>query len=482
MRKFCFFIYLLAGIIATNPIACAKPAPKLIEPCEGDSIPIEVLLKWEDLSTSNDYTIQIFHQDGHTVISESTTDTHYQVPNGTLSYSTFYSWRVKSSGTLGESDWTDLWSFHTQPVYGNPYESTEEDDDNDGIPNHIEEDLLGTNPMQKTLFIRPIKEKEIVAAFSLPEEMDKDTCENYYEYWDSFYTDLFPGSRDGRANIPAFIEAEIEVMVIGAPDHPYPPMKDNFCYNPAEDDNAPPCDIMAVVLKRRGEGNYPVYCIPANDKDYRGHTYFKADYTVGASNNASTWVWGTKGYTSSSEKSYKYRIPLVYTYPLENYFEEGAYEEIEVDQMAGTIDCKMNSQACNKRSSMNLNRNDPYPNPPYTLNPDDTVEFNEIEFNSDAKITNIQNRGEEYKKIEVMARTVVHEMGHALLSAQNEDHCQNPCCIMYQFTINWDQQYFGPQCNIPESGTDPFSCQHSIGGGQDIRNDGVIYNYSHYRQ
>jgi hypothetical protein len=148
-----------------------------------------------------------------------------------------------------------------------------------------------------------------------------------------------------------------------------------------------------------------------------------------------------------------------------------------VGQKPIVTDCRKFPDKCNKLSPFNLNDNDPPPNPPYTMKPDDTVEFNEIDFDSEGKIIRIGKRGKPYTKYQVLARTAVHEMGHALLGAVWQDHCQNPCCIMCRKIIDRDQKGFGPGCRIAE--TSVSKCQHGPGGNQDIRAVGVVFNHVH---
>ena len=145
-------------------------------------------------------------------------------------------------------------SFITASASGSPWASA--DDDGDDIPNS-EEEILGTDPNWKTLFVKPI---------------------TILGYWTNKFLDLFPPpagqQANGRAYIKAFREAEIEVVVIGAPDNPHPPMR-NPAYDPANDPidfdpntngtQGPHVDIMEVW---RFSGHFPSSIV------VKGHTEF----------------------------------------------------------------------------------------------------------------------------------------------------------------------------------------------------------------
>jgi hypothetical protein len=310
------------------------------------------------------------------------------------------------------------------------------DDDNDGIPNE-EETLLGTNPNKKTLFIRP----QMWSGSQLQ-----------FVHWPGF-KDLFPNARGaGFADIPAFTNAGIEISVIGDPGHPYAPMR-AFAYDPATDANHPHCDIVEIV-------HMPdtAYC---SQGSYNfGHTYF---FPASAA-----WYWDTKGYVPNDQNAYqKYNYFTAYIYPLavNTYFSEGAYLSISNDaEPITTTNCGLNEcYETTNASPLNLNAADPVYG-----RPDGTVEFNQIVFDSDKKITSVGARGTEYDRNAVMRRTITHELGHTLMSASKDDHCSELQCIMYNSTADYEMRDFGPG-----------SCIHSPGGAKDIRATGIIHNRVH---
>ena len=115
--------------------------------------------------------------------------------------------------------------------------------------------------------------------------------------------------------------------------------------------------------------------------------------------------------------------------------------------------------------------------PPYTGHPDATVEFNAIAYDSNANITNVGARGTPgFDRWTVLARTILHEMGHAMLTASGAlpdqgDHCSQAGCILSGSTIGtWDwigQSYGAGQC------------KHLTNTQYNIREDGKIHNSTH---
>jgi hypothetical protein len=329
---------------------------------------------------------------------------------------------------------TTVFNFETAALSGQP------DADEDGIPDDMETTLLKTSKSRKTLFVRP-----------------KKIDGGQIVYWPGFIA-LFALASPGFPDIPAFSQAGIEVCVIGDPGNLYPPMR-NFNYDPALDPNHPPCDILEIL-------NMPEtsYCVYGNYN--MGHTFF-----FGAN---PAWYWDTKGYVPNDQVSdhyqkYRYFTSLLYPLPLETYFTEGAYPRIQVGGApVVTANCGLRQcYDCSHASPLNLN--DAETGPPFTLRPDATVEFNEITFTADMKITAVGARGAGFNREEVRRRTIVHEMGHALLAASEDDHCANPDCIMYGRVVDWRKLYFG----------DPGACTHSPGGSKDIRAKGVVHNRVH---
>ena len=204
----------------------------------------------------------------------------------------------------------------------------------------------------------------------------------------------------------------------------------------------------------------------------QGHTYFRSD--------KEDWCFDTKGYTldeddpGSNKKLYGYYKPEIYPFALHNYFTEGAYlniieGEIPVITECTTSDCDMLTHP-DHFSPMNLNDTD-YMSPSiFTTDAQGnildygTVEFNSILFCKDGdpqnspqcgtyqcsekgEICNVAPapRGTGYTRKQVLQRTVVHEMGHALLEASNDDHCKDPKCPMFEGVLDWKLYDFGSQ-------------------------------------
>ena len=116
-----------------------------------------------------------------------------------------------------------------------------------------------------------------------------------------------------------------------------------------------------------------------------------------------------------------------------------------------------------------MNLKDGESGPPYTQHPDGTVEMNQIIFNSTTKaITDIIALGEKYDRNWVKTRTIIHEMGHGLLSGSPSDDCTDPQCIMNPNPPDWELYDFG-------HGT----CIHMPNGSKDIRANGIIHNTAH---
>ena len=319
------------------------------------------------------------------------------------------------------------------------------DTDGDCLTDEDENTIFGTNPRISTLFVRPLKE----------------TASGNYEYWEEFSKILFPDPRGTAfALIQPLDQAEIEVSVIGDQYHKYPPMQESD-YDPATDPNRPSCDILDVHYK--AESLPPAFML--NNK---GQTFF----------TGKTWSWDLKGMTpnisaSSHYAKYKYHIAYVYAGPLDYYMTQGAYEIIDngLAPVAGLStgpdgELYCTEALCVESSPMNLDDNETAL--PFSGNPDGTVEFNEISFGVNAVISNVAKSTIHFDRNKVLRRTTVHEMGHALLSAFNSDHCANNNCIMYGAVEDWTLNDFGPG-----------SCTHSPGESKDIRAPGVIHNSVH---
>lgn len=71
-------------------------------------------LSWNVDGNATSYTIQV-STDGFstTITDESITSTSKNLSG--LTYSTSYSWRVRASNELGDGEWSDVWSFTTEP-------------------------------------------------------------------------------------------------------------------------------------------------------------------------------------------------------------------------------------------------------------------------------------------------------------------------------------------------------------------------------
>ena len=92
------------------------------------------------------------------------------------------------------------------------------DDDGDGLLNDVEQNILHTDPyIMKTLFVKP----------TMAEFDDINGIFFNKQYWPDFVEVLFPKNPPSRAigyaDIPAFTNAQIEIIVIGDDNagHPY---------------------------------------------------------------------------------------------------------------------------------------------------------------------------------------------------------------------------------------------------------------------
>jgi hypothetical protein len=113
MRKLCFFVCLLAWILAIYPLVYADiSAPELVEPRDGEMLIKEVLFKWKASPGANSYTLQILNPIDQTIVFETkTSQNQHQLSSGTLSMSTPYYRQVKAADASGESDWSGTWGF-----------------------------------------------------------------------------------------------------------------------------------------------------------------------------------------------------------------------------------------------------------------------------------------------------------------------------------------------------------------------------------
>ena len=385
----------------------------------------------------------------------------------------------------------------------NPFTPDDPDSDGDGIPNS-EEDFLGTDSEMKTLFVRPMK---------------WDVAEDNWVYWSEFVEVLFPHpDRDHSdlakqitwmADIPAFTDADIEVVVIGASGNPYSDMSD-FNYDPGNpdnnrDDQGDPIDFDLVQDGWQGPHCNIIYIkyYPPESEVYYGW-YFDDNSTYNKNyghiffTDANNWSWDTKGMTVSKTADkwqdiyyhHDYWIPRIYGYALDNYFHEAPYTELVQNQgpeFFGNWCFCGDDPICwecydfnltNGTTPMNLNMTTPSSGPP-----DDWVEFKPMTFNNNGEIecfcyNEERCQGEDcleepaqvtetqFDFNQVLKRTIMHEMGHAVLLGMPDDHCENASCILYSGTKDWTLHPFGTLDQV---------CTHR----DDIMATGTITNQRH---
>jgi hypothetical protein len=465
----------------TSLVTSSPSPPTLISPFDGETnVALNPAFSWNASAGADSYELQVATNVNFTniVVDQSGITATSYTPASPLSNDATYYWQVNATNISGTS-WSNVWSFHTQQIYGNLFIGVrgklDPDLDEDGIDDtdaNNGEVVLGTTGGangKKTLFIRP----------------EQHMGGNLYVYWEDFYNILFPEHpKPGFAKIDPLWNAGIEVVVIGptcptpcacdsnglptgscpTPCHHYPPF-DCFNYDPSADPKHPSCDILDVVNKLPDSyyGSSP----------YKGHTFFKE---VVISENPLVvkpyWWWDTKGYTPNNPntpqyQTYGYFIPELYSFPLEKYFKEGAYTSISQGISPYTTNCYNANPPCDISSFSS----------PVNLPPDvDTVEFNPITFNiNNGQITEMDTAhipAKGYTREDVLRRTTIHEIGHALLNASNDDHCENPQCIMYEAVTDWELHDFG---SYDVSGAP--KCFHVSGGAKDIRQR--IHNTQH---
>jgi len=369
---------------------------------------------------------------------------------------------VSASDLAGYSS-SQGFSFQTASAGGTTWDIA--DDDGDGIPNS-EEDLLGTSRTTKTIFVRPKKCTGLDA---------NRECINWV-YWSEFVEVLFPhASKAGFADIYAFTDAGIEVVVIGAQgaQTPYWPMQD-FSYDPGvatknlnpsgapidfdpsvANWQGPHCDIMEVSYYPPESGKFCTE-VGGCHKNY-GHLYFTS---------SSGFLWDTKGFTPNTTEYHNYYIPILYGYVQKNYFEEACFDQLSKGELpkyeqAGTwpqgYQCNVTpiNQCYQFRSTysspLNLNKSGPPFGPPDTW-----VEFKPISYNADKRLNCFDNdcgltqplavNETQYDFNAVLRRTIMHEMGHAFLLATTADHCSGATCILQDGVEDWTLHPFGIAC------------------------------------
>jgi len=473
-------VILLLGFsgAALDTVHAFLPAPLPVSPADGHpSVPSPPIFVWEPVASARSYSLQVKTADGTNVLTASgVCASYYEAPAQRFEPAAAYSWRVGADSAANATAWSEEWSFRTAGLRSPPRRIGDMDDD--GIPDREEWETLHTDPRRKTLFIRPRARVKMVG-------------EGQFVYWEAF-AELFPSGVPGMADIPPLTGAGIQVVVIGccrnppcsSSCHPYYPPFDRFDYDPADDPNTPHADILEVTLamKTSADGSTGIYC-SEHTRGF-GHTYFDpnfATYVDDRSRTVPRWTWDIKGVTPPTPKHHGYYSPVIYPYPHDTYFREGAYERIAAEQAPRTKDCRLGG--CDQLSPLNLNDEDPVPNPPFTEDPDDTVEFNPISFDEDARIVSAGASPSRYRRDDVLRRTVAHEIGHALMNASTEDHCDNPACVMFGYSIDWElaESGFGGTNDAFAAVTEARACSHAPGGELDIRRATIVHNRLHAR-
>jgi hypothetical protein len=474
-RLFCL-IALSSAFTACCCQTHAPPFPFLNSPADmSERVATETALQWSPSECADSYAVRLMVEGkGEWMEQRGISGTSFQV---SLSTGEGYTWQVNASNASGKtSDWSPLWKFRTEQVPP----CLDGDQDHDGISCE-EEAELGTDPTRKTLFVRPVRVAPNGAR----------------SYWPDFIR-LFPENgntrpglppRPGFADVPPLTHEGIEVVVIGPPldglQHQYRPL-DDFNYNPASGRPDRHCDILELVVKDQ--------CGDASDcalQLHNGHTFFKSDYQTyvdGQLTYVAAWSWDTKGYTPNRREPHHYHSPKIYLFPLDNYFEEGAYQTLRVGKGPSQAQCAclaVGTNSCGARScwcdppAMSCDACSPMGDHsppcewPYNVRPSGTVEFNAFSFIRTGEIDRIGTReesgGVKYSKESVLRRTIAHELVHALLNAQMTDHCENRQCIMFAWTLDWDMKDLGTV------GPDNKGCAHA----EAIKNFGVVYNNIH---
>lgn len=91
-------------------------SPNLIAPENGaQNVSTTPLLEWESVENTDAYDFQIALDEGFNnkiVDQQNVTSTYY---NGNFDEYTIHYWRVRAKNQGGESDWSDVWNFTTEP-------------------------------------------------------------------------------------------------------------------------------------------------------------------------------------------------------------------------------------------------------------------------------------------------------------------------------------------------------------------------------
>jgi hypothetical protein len=338
---------------------------------------------------------------------------------------------------------------------------------------------MGLDTHKKTLFVRP-RIHTPTGAFVA---WNRATAATYNLPGGKSFQDLFPCYNasgqviPARACIDAFnapfpvtsssgkIITGVEIVIVGAGDtgnlNSYTPMQ-SFAYNPTTDTTnttKPHCNIMEI--------SYETTVLPPTGQYVNsGHTLLASQTVLaegGVTQTLSQWTWDTKGYSYypvfAPASKLMYRTPTVYGIPLGFYFTEGAY--VAIGSGAGPSVTRCSGSSCNQRSPMNLHDSDTATL--LTAAPDLTVEFNKFIFNASGVIQPPGWGGfiaGPYLRTDVLKRTLIHEMGHALFGI---DHCTtNPNCLLYNWVVNWTLD--ANNNTLGRGG----NCKHSPGGTADI--------------
>jgi hypothetical protein len=308
------------------------------------------------------------------------------------------------------------------------------------------------------------------------------TCEvgeGNYVYWEGFlklFNDLYGWPQDEQeTTIPPFNKKDIKIVVESSKpvpsDHGRKEVMQIICKGLKRR-----CLTMTINC-RRGINNY---CqVGASNYNY-GHTHFMYG----------GWWHDTLGFTPGGSGQIRYGTPWIFPFAVENLFSEGAYKNLAVGEKPLII---RKNQDCNEQKPCydpyehcpNLNPNLDYC---YDFNdsfnaypirysplvkdgllsvccrPGKTAQLGKYIFSNEGDIQTILQTGEDkYDRRQVLARVIVHEMGHALLNKiealPNRHHCNHRKCIMYEGFENFDLHDFGPGWG---------ECQHEPRGLMDI--------------
>jgi hypothetical protein len=306
-----------------------------------------------------------------------------------------------------------------------------------------------------------------------------EVSEGKYVYWEGFiklFNDLYGWPVDNReATIPPFNNKGIKVVV------------ESMTPNPSDYGRKETMQIICKGLKRRCltmnidcRRGINKYCeVGAFNYNY-GHTHFMHD----------EWGHDTLGLTPGGSGQIRYGAPWIFPFAVESLFSEGAYKNLAVGEQPLTIpknqDCNGGKKCYDPSEhcpNLNPNQNycydfshyfDQYPIRYSPLvkdgllsvcrRPGGTAQLGKYTFSNDGVIQTILQTGEDkYNRRQVLARVIVHEMGHALLNKIEalpyRHHCKYQNCIMFEGFENFDLHDFGPGNR---------ECDHESGGSMDI--------------